>query len=177
MIKYGAQEIILAENDGMLEQNIDSIIDYSMQKTNEIKQELSKLEDKFNLNNVSLTGDDWDTQANTTLYTFEGHDYKRKQQTESDFIDIGQRERKQLSYDIDKYYREALNMPTVPVKEKKKLKGWRASANGGYDHQFFDNDRLDSLEEKEQAWNQYNENPEEWAKEQKPKPQAFTKKD
>ena len=44
MIKYGAQEIILAENDGMLEQNIDSIIDYSMQKTNEIKQELSKLE-------------------------------------------------------------------------------------------------------------------------------------
>lgn len=71
MIKYGAQEIILAENDSQLEQNIDSIIDYSMQKTNEIKKELSMLEDKFNLNNVSLTGDDWENNT-TTLYTFEG---------------------------------------------------------------------------------------------------------
>jgi hypothetical protein len=46
-----------------------------------------------------------------------------------------------ISYDIDRYYREALtnggqprdpNAP--PPKEKKKLKGWRALVNGGYDH-------------------------------------------
>ncbi len=53
-----------------------------------------------------------------------------------------------MSYDVDKYYREALNIPTQS-KEKKKLKGWRAAANGGYDHQFFDNEKLDALEEKE----------------------------
>lgn len=34
-------------------------------------------------------------------------------------------------------------------KEKKKLKGWRAIANGGYDHQFFNIEELDKLEEKE----------------------------
>lgn len=58
---------------------------------------------------------------------FEGEDYKGKkaQNADIDFIDIGQRERKQLSYDIDKYYREALNI-TTQTKEKKKLKGWKA---------------------------------------------------
>jgi hypothetical protein len=35
------------------------------------------------------------------------------------------------------------------------LKGWKAHANGGYDHQFFDNDKLDALEEKETNWNAY----------------------
>jgi hypothetical protein len=35
------------------------------------------------------------------------------------------------------------------------LKGWKAQANGGYDHQFFDNGKLDVLEEKETNWNAY----------------------
>lgn len=68
---------------------------------------------------------------------FEGQDYKKKQpviNNEMELIDIGQRERKQLSYDIDKYYREALNINPAQTKEKKKLKGWKAQANGGYDH-------------------------------------------
>lgn len=43
-----------------MEANIDSIIDYSLKKTEEINKVLSKIEDKFNLNNVSLTGDDWE---------------------------------------------------------------------------------------------------------------------
>lgn len=70
MIKYGAQEIILHEQEGQsMDANIDGIIERSMKKTEEINKELSKLEEKFNLNNVSLTGDD-DKQTN--LYTFEG---------------------------------------------------------------------------------------------------------
>ena len=70
-----------------------------------------------------------------------------------------------ISYDIDKYYREALTSgqpkdPNAPPgKEKKKLKGWRAIANGGYDHQFFDAAKLDSLEEKENAWLAYQNSP------------------
>lgn len=75
---------------------------------------MSMIEDKFNLNNVSLTGED---EKYTNLYEFEGEDYKKTKNAnniiktqDSDFIDIGQRERKQLSYDIDKYYREALNI-------------------------------------------------------------------
>ncbi|CDW88930.1 probable global transcription activator snf2l1 isoform 2 [Stylonychia lemnae] len=179
MIKYGAQEIILTEQDGQLmDENIDSIIEHSMKRTDEINKELSKLEEKFNLNNVSLTGED---EKQTDLYTFEGQDYKKKQvpqAQEIDFIDIGQRERKQLSYDIDKYYREALNQPTQ-TKEKKKLKGWKAQANGGYDHQFFDSDKLNALEEKENNWNSYKNNPEEYIKnsETKQKPPQYSNKD
>ncbi len=83
---------------------------------------------------MSLTGED---DKQTDLYVFEGEDYKSKKQNTDkipySFIDIGSRERKQLSYDIDKYYRDALNI-APPTKEKKKLKGWRALGNGGYDH-------------------------------------------
>ena len=129
MIKYGAQEIILAEQqlDGSVnEANIDKIIDHSLKKTAEINKVLNKIEDKFNLNNISLTGED---EKQTYLYEFEGEDYKKGKQvvpqTELEFIDIGQRERKQMSYDIDKYYRETLNI-TTQTKEKKKLKGWKA---------------------------------------------------
>ena len=116
-----------------MEQNIDSIIDHSIKRTEEINQIMSKIEDKFNLNNVSLTGED---DKHSNLYMFEGQEYKRKYihtNSDLDFVDIGKRERNQMSYDIDKYYRDALNIPTQ-TKEKKKLKGWKAAANGGYDH-------------------------------------------
>lgn len=51
--------------------------------------------------------------------------------------------------------------------------------NGGYDHQFFDNDKLDALEEKEHNWNHFNSNPDDYIKnpEFKQKPPQFTKKD
>jgi len=61
-----------------------------MKRTDEINKVLNKIEDKFNLNNVSLTGDDWEKQ--TDLYMFEGQDYKKKNVAttqEIDFIDIG----------------------------------------------------------------------------------------
>lgn len=41
-----------------MDSNIDSIIEHSLKRTEEINKVLSKLEDKFNLNNVSLTGED-----------------------------------------------------------------------------------------------------------------------
>ncbi len=52
-----------------MEDNIDGIIEHSMKRTEEINEQLSKIEDKFNLNNVSLTGED---EKQTNLYTFEG---------------------------------------------------------------------------------------------------------
>lgn len=68
-----------------------------------------------------------------------------------------------MSYDIDKYYREALNLPTQ-TKEKKKHKGWKALNGGGYEHQFFENAKLDALDLKEQNWNAFMQNPEEYLK-------------
>jgi hypothetical protein len=141
---------------------LDSLIDYSLKKTAALETALSAIEDKFNLNSVSLTDQD-DRQQSTGLYTFEGQEYKDDTPmatTNMEFIDIGQRERKHITYDIDKYYRDALTTgggqnSGQPPKEKKKLKGWRLTANGGYDHQFFDIAKLDALEAKETLWNGY----------------------
>ncbi len=58
-----------------MEANIDKIINHSMRRTEELNKSLARLEDKFNLNNVSLTGDD---EKQTNLYTFEGEDYKAR---------------------------------------------------------------------------------------------------
>ena len=60
MIKYGAQEIISTANTDITDANIDAILEHSLKKTKEISQQLANIEDKFNLNNVSLTGDDTD---------------------------------------------------------------------------------------------------------------------
>ena len=108
------------------------------------------------------------------MYFFEGEDYKNKQKLdvgEIGFIETS-RERKQKAggYDIDQYYRVAFN---VPVKDKKKLKGWRALANGGYDHQFFNNKRLDELDKKLVDWKEYEESPEKFEE----KPEEFTEQD
>jgi hypothetical protein len=70
MITHGAQEIILTcdNEDEDMKANIDSIIEKSMKKTEEINEKLKSIEDKFNLNNVSLTGDDGDAGTKTSIY-------------------------------------------------------------------------------------------------------------
>lgn len=53
--------------------------------------------------------------------------------------------------------------------EKRKLpKGWKNQYGGGFDHQFFDNEKLDALEKKEFDWMQYSENPDAWKKDVPP---------
>ena len=69
-----------------------------MKRTEELNAALSTIEDKFNLNNVSITGDDIDQKNAAGLYTFENQDYKAKdikggEDTLNEFIDIGRRER------------------------------------------------------------------------------------
>jgi hypothetical protein len=58
MIKYGAQEIISTANYEITDSSIDDILNHSLKRTEELKAQLSKIEDKFNLNSVSLTGDE-----------------------------------------------------------------------------------------------------------------------
>lgn len=59
--------------------NIDSIIEKSMKKTEELEKQLKSIEDKFNLNNVSLTGDDGDAGTKTSIYQMDGEVVSRKQ--------------------------------------------------------------------------------------------------
>lgn len=150
-----------------------------MKRTNELNENLAKIEDKFNLNSVSLTGDDpAEASKQSKLYTFEGQDYKKDGDKNplSDFIDIGpRRERPTQNYNIDSYYKNALDIkdkkPTEPH-IKKVVHGWRAS-NRGHDHQFFKGEVLDFLDEKEKVWLEYLKNADSFIE----KPAEFTQAD
>ena len=48
-------------------------------------------------------------------------------------IEIKREKPKNVSYDIDGYYKDFFRTPGSG-KPKKKPKGWKALANGGYDH-------------------------------------------
>lgn len=107
MLKYGAQEIISTANFEITEHSIDKILDHSLKRTEALQESLSKIEEKFNLNSVSLTGDEPEHTRQSKLYTFEGTDYKRQNEDNVlEFIDIGsRRERPAQNYNIDSYYR------------------------------------------------------------------------
>mgnify|MGYP000986053127 FL=1 len=78
MIKHGAQEIILScnqEDDQNMKDHIDQIIEDSLKKTERLEKELKLIEDKFNLNQVSLTGDDGGYKTN--IYQMDGEEISR----------------------------------------------------------------------------------------------------
>ena len=159
-IHCGAREIIMGAEEDVNENTIDEILEKSQGKTKQIEEELNKIEQRFNLNQISLTGD---TQNQDSLYYFEGEDYKQHGELDSampalDMIEIKREKPKNVSYDIDGYYKDFFRTPGSG-KPKKKPKGWKALANGGYDHQFFNNEELDALDEKEKAWKTHLEEP------------------
>ncbi len=73
-IHYGAQEVVMDED--VTEENIDEILLKSKAKTEEFNKELNKIEQRFNLDQISFTGDD---QNRESMYYFEGEDYKSRQ--------------------------------------------------------------------------------------------------
>lgn len=156
IIQFGAQKLIGKgedDEDPLLDDEIEKIISYSEGKTVKLNKELSDLEHKYDLGSFTIN-----SKHDHNMYMFDGENYYGKKKDEElltedkiEIIDFGARERKPQSYDINKYYREALNIPSI-TKEKKKLVGWRQQANGGYEHQFFNAARLDLLDQKEQAW-------------------------
>lgn len=98
MIQHGAQEIILTcdDDDEDMKANLDKIIDKSMKKTEELETQLKSIEDKFNLNTVSLTGED-EGHKTSSLYQLDGQTISKKEMTEGqnklNFIDIGARKK------------------------------------------------------------------------------------
>ena len=135
IVQFGAQQVLKSTED-KIEEDIDKILEYAHNKTYEMNNSLQKLEDKFNLSSFSLDG-------TTNFYDFEGETYVQKQK---EHINIGPRERRTTGfYDIDKYFN------TMNSKRGKK-KGWRNLVGGGHPHQFFPEQALDALDEKEEKW-------------------------
>lgn len=146
MIHFGAKEIFSEEeNDSTINIDIDQLIKYSENKTDEITGKLKKLEEKLNISNLSLSSNP------NAIYQFEGEDYKNYTSIENNFIatSFGVRERKFV------YNDPSILSNTTKYRKPRILQGWRAKVNGGYDHQFFNVKQLDSLDEKEKRWNDY----------------------
>jgi len=71
-----------------------------------------------------------------------------------DMIDLGQRERKkkEQSLNIDMMFKDAMEYTKKKKPKGKKIKNWRQDAGGGFDHQFFNEQRLDTLEKKQNEY-------------------------
>jgi len=162
IVQFGAQQVLKTTGETIPEEDIDRILEYAQSKTNLLKEELSKLEETFNLQDFSLDG--------TTLYKI---DEKYAKNAPKQHIDLGARERKSTGfYDVEKYANAS--------SKKTKKKGWRALVGGGHPHQFFDAEGLDDLDLKEERWNDYLNNKTRKRTRGEPpleKPERFTEKD
>lgn len=103
---------------------------------------------KHNLANFSLMADD-DTGIDT--FAFDGKNYRDKDKSGGNFINLPQRQRKR-NYDVNEYFRETMNSgPTGGMKAhaadaaaKKRKKGPAL-----HDFQLFNVERLNAITEKE----------------------------
>lgn len=79
----------------------------------------------------------------------EGKGFKLEHQF-VDMIDLGQRERKkkETNLNVDMMFKEYLESSKKKKNKPKKSKSWRNDCGGGFDHQFFNEQRLDELEKK-----------------------------
>ena len=136
IVQFGAQQVLKSTGQNIPEEDIDKLLLYSEEKTKEIQIELSKLEETFNLNNLSFDG--------SQFYDFEGSNYKVKQK---EHISLGTRNRRSTGfYEVDR---------SSNYQRKQKKKGWRVLVGGGHPFQFFPAEELDYLDLKEDKWNQY----------------------
>ena len=71
IIQYGVDNLFTSKNEEAEDKNIEAILDYSINKTEKINAHLKNIEEKLNINNLSLTSDSKD------IYQFEGEDYKK----------------------------------------------------------------------------------------------------
>lgn len=164
-----------------MKDHIDKIIENSLIKTEEFNNNLKSIDEKFNLNQVSLTGDDGEYK--TSIYQIDGETIDRKANDAKNaltFIDIGARKKQNKNYNINENFNRLMTnnpggIPSLKSVDKehapkKKVKGWKALVGGGQDHQFFNNKRLDELEAIEREREKYENNPEDY-KDKDPPPE------
>uniref|UniRef100_A0A8B9L751 SWI/SNF-related matrix-associated actin-dependent regulator of chromatin subfamily A member 5-like n=1 Tax=Astyanax mexicanus TaxID=7994 RepID=A0A8B9L751_ASTMX len=114
MIRHGATHVFASKDSELTEEDISTILERGAKKTAEMNERMEKLGES-SLRNFTM-----DTSgAETSLYKFEGEDYREKQKLSMmEWIEPPKRERK-ANYAVDAYFREALRVsepraPKVP---------------------------------------------------------------
>jgi len=112
-IRHGADQIFASKDSLITDENIDEILQVAEVKTEEMKKKMESLGES-NLRNFTL---DTNEQNFSSVYNFEGEDYREKQKIGAGlaWIEPPKRERK-ANYAVDAYFRDALRVsePRAP---------------------------------------------------------------
>ncbi|KAK3100807.1 hypothetical protein FSP39_025526 [Pinctada imbricata] len=108
MIRHGASHVFASKDSEITEEDIDQIMAKGEKKTEELKTKYDKLGES-NLRSFTM-----DTPE-SSVYQFEGEDYREKHKALGHWIEPPKRERK-ANYAVDAYFREALRVsePKAP---------------------------------------------------------------
>uniref|UniRef100_A0A8C5DTI2 SWI/SNF-related matrix-associated actin-dependent regulator of chromatin subfamily A member 5 n=2 Tax=Gouania willdenowi TaxID=441366 RepID=A0A8C5DTI2_GOUWI len=108
IIRHGATHVFSSKESEITDDDIDAILERGKRKTMEMKEKLSTLGES-SLRNFTM-----DTE-NSSVYTFEGEDYREKKKVITNWIEPPKRDRK-ANYAVDAYFREALRVsePKAP---------------------------------------------------------------
>ena len=114
MIRHGAKQVFANKDTEMTEEDIDSLIEISEEKTAKENTKLAELGES------SLRQFTLDTKPEDSVYNFEGEDFREKQRDDigMNWIAPPKRERK-ANYAVDAYFREALRVGAAEPKAHK----------------------------------------------------------
>jgi superfamily II DNA or RNA helicase len=117
MIRHGANQIFAGKDSTISDEDIDIILEKAEERTKEQQDRLKKLSEG-NLKSFSMDfeGDagDKENKPGFSVYNFEGEDWKSKSKQKEDsvlarWIEPPKRERKNTTYNIDHYFKDAMN--------------------------------------------------------------------
>uniref|UniRef100_A0A5S6PYK1 Uncharacterized protein n=1 Tax=Trichuris muris TaxID=70415 RepID=A0A5S6PYK1_TRIMR len=112
MIRHGADQVFAGKESAITDDDIDVILSRSEEKSEEMRKRLENLGEN-SLRNFTL-----DTNEGTSVYQFEGEDYRGKQRKQIGYwIEPPKRERK-ANYQVDAYFRDALRPHVEPKAPK-----------------------------------------------------------
>ncbi|KAJ8262167.1 hypothetical protein GJAV_G00163270 [Gymnothorax javanicus] len=107
IIRHGATHVFASKESEITDEDIDAILERGEKKTLEMKERMSKMGES-SLRNFTM-------ESESSVYNFEGEDYREKKKIVTEWIEPPKRERK-ANYAVDAYFREALRVsePKVP---------------------------------------------------------------
>uniref|UniRef100_A0A8C5C2N8 SWI/SNF related, matrix associated, actin dependent regulator of chromatin, subfamily a, member 5 n=1 Tax=Gadus morhua TaxID=8049 RepID=A0A8C5C2N8_GADMO len=108
IIRHGATHVFASRESEITDDDIDALLEKGERKTMEMKEKMATMGES-SLKNFTM-----DTE-NSSVYTFEGEDYREKKKVITNWIEPPKRERK-ANYAVDAYFREALRVsePKAP---------------------------------------------------------------
>ena len=160
-MKFGADQIISGNRGAYTDEDIDALIAKGEKKTELILAKMQK-DAQHNLASFTLSGDFEATSKNT--FDFGGENYrkdKNSKESAGNFINIGTRERKRTIYDVNEYFRKAMNTNSGTSSGMKAHAAEAAARKKRRVHmqefQLYDRIRMDELEKRERELAQQKE--------------------